>query len=317
MTDPVLAFVVIAVFLAVMAAAHYFKTLDADLWHAWRTPIATGVVAGAMLWPFGAHAIAAGLVLSAAALYVRLMGRESEAVDGMLLGGCMGAAAALPLVFRGGSELLMLAECIAAGAVAGYGITFAAFHVRWSRRRLDGRQGGVPPPGVGGRRDGAHPAGGTPARRRGKQIAIDVATAVAAILAAYAPQALAAAGLSPRTVAVGTAALVPLIVVAAVFQQWPEIRAELRHEASLGFLEDADVRRTAHPLLRHGGGGWTDRHAHREFVRLANEIALRKRRQRFRPDDVARLYQLEIMKLRMQIQEMSRIDRAMRETASS
>ena len=278
MTDPVLALVVIAIFLAVMAAAHYFKTLDADLWHAWRTPIAGGVVAGAMLWPFGAHAVAAGLVLSAAALYVRLMGRESEAVDGMLLGGCTGAAAALPLVFRGGNELLILAECIAAGAVAGYGITFAAFHVR----------------------------------DRGKQIAIDVVTAAAAIAAAYAPRAIAAAGVSARTIAVGIAALVPLIVVAAVFQQWPEIRAELRHEASLGFLDDADVRRTAHPLLRLGGGGWTDRHAHRELVRLANEIALRKRRQRFRPDDVARLYQLEIMKLRMQIQEMSRIDRAMR-----
>ena len=123
--------------------------------------------------------------------------------------------------------------------------------------------------------------------------------------------------MSARTIAVGIAALVPLIVVAAVFQQWPEIRAELRHEASLGFLDDADVRRTAHPLLRLGGGGWTDRHAHRELVRLANEIALRKRRQRFRPDDVARLYQLEIMKLRMQIQEMSRIDRAMRESSPS
>ena len=93
MTDPVLALVVIAIFLAVMAAAHYFKTLDADLWHAWRTPIAGGVVAGAMLWPFGAHAVAAGLVLSAAALYVRLMGRESEAVDGMLLGGMVTASA--------------------------------------------------------------------------------------------------------------------------------------------------------------------------------------------------------------------------------
>src|SRR6185436_5668235 len=49
--------------------------------------------------------------------------------------------------------------------------------------------------------------------------------------------------------------------------------------------------------------------AHREFVRLANEIALRKRHQRGRPDDTARLYQLEIIKLRMQIQEMSKIDR--------
>jgi len=44
-------------------------------------------------------------------------------------------------------------------------------------------------------------------------------------------------------------------------------------------------------------------------VRLANRIALRKRQQRNRTDDEARLYQLEIIKLRMQIQEMSRIDR--------
>ena len=281
MTDPVLALIVIVVFFAVTAAADYFKTLDADLWREWRTPIAAGVVSGAILWPFGAHEVAAGIVLSAAALYVRLMGRETEAVDGMLLGGCTGAAAALPLVFRGGDELATLAECIAAGAVAGCGITFAASHVR----------------------------------ARGKQIAIDVVTAIAAIAAAYAPRALAAAGARSDTVAIAIAALVPLIAVAAVFQQWPELRAELRHEASLGFLDDADVRRTAHPILRHGGGGWTDRHAHREFVRLANEIALRKRRQRFRPDDVARLYQLEIMKLRMQIQEMSRIDRAVRERA--
>jgi len=265
---------VIAAFLAAMAAVDYFRSLDPNFWRSWRTPIAAGLVSGALLWPFGAHEIAAGLVLGAAALYVRLMGRESEAVDGMLLGGCTGAAAAAVLIGRGDA----IAECIAAGAVAGYGITFAAFHVR----------------------------------DRGRQIAIDVVTAAAAIAAAYAPRALAAAGVSAPTIAIGIAALVPLIVAGAVFQQWPEIRAELRHEASLGFIDDADVRRTAHPLLRHGGGGWTDRHAHREFVRLANEIALRKRRQRFRPDDVARLYQLEIMKLRMQIQEMSRIDRAMR-----
>jgi len=283
MTDPVFALIAIVVFLAVLAAADYFKTLDADLWHAWRTPLAAGLVAGAILWPLGAREIAAGILLSAAALYVRLMGRESESIDGMLLGGCTGAAAALPLVFRGVDELTVLAECIAAGAVAGFGITYAAFHVR----------------------------------DRGKQIAIDVVTAIAAIAAAYAPRALAAAGLAPRSVAIGIAALVPLLVIAAALREWPEIRAELRHEASLGFIRDEDVRRTAHPILRHGGGGWADRHAHREFVRLANEIALRKRRQRFRPDDVARLYQLEIMKLRMQIQEMGRIDRAVREESAT
>ncbi|MEO6259513.1 MAG: hypothetical protein ABIP63_04150, partial [Thermoanaerobaculia bacterium] len=89
-----------------------------------------------------------------------------------------------------------------------------------------------------------------------------------------------------------------------------DVRAELRHEASLGFLDDADVRTTAHPILRLGRGGWTDPRAHRQFVRLANRVALRKRQQRGRSDELARLYQLEIIKLRMRIQEMSRIDHA-------
>ena len=267
------ALLVILVFLAVTAAADYFKSLDPNFWRAWRTPLAAGAVAGALLLPLHANEIAVGIVLSLAALYVRLTGRESESIDGMLLGGCTGAAAAAVLSWR----VDAVAACIAAGAVAGYGITYAAFHVR----------------------------------ERGKQIAIDVVTALAAVGAAYAPR------LSPPIADIAVAVLIPIIVVAAVFREWPELRAELRHEASLGFLDDADVRRTAHPILRHFGGGWTDRHAHREFVRLANEIALRKRRQRFRSDDVARLYQLEIIKLRMQIQEMSRIDRDMRGESST
>ncbi|HEX2120988.1 MAG TPA: hypothetical protein VHL59_05030, partial [Thermoanaerobaculia bacterium] len=59
---------------------------------------------------------------------------------------------------------------------------------------------------------------------------------------------------------------------------------------------------------------------HREFVRIAHRIALRKRQQRGRTEEVARLYQLEVIKLRMQLQDMTRIDRAMRaqaETVSS
>ncbi|HEY6138088.1 MAG TPA: hypothetical protein VI670_10035 [Thermoanaerobaculia bacterium] len=274
-----LALLLIAAFLGVAAAADFFKSLDPRFWRAWRTPLAAGVVAGALLWPLGAHEIAIGIVLSAAALYVRLTGRESEPVDGMLLGGCSGAAAAAVLLWRSDA----IAACIAGGAVAGYGITYAAFHVR----------------------------------ERGKQIALDVVTALAAVAAAYAPRALVAAGLTARTVDIAIGALVPLLVVAAVFQEWPELRAELRHEASLGFLDDADVRRSAHPILRHGRGDWTDRHAHREFVRLANEIALRKRRQRFRADDVARLYQVEIIQLRMRIREMSRIDKEMREHSAT
>src|SRR5207244_8213203 len=111
------------------------------------------------------------------------------------------------------------------------------------------------------------------------------------------------------TFAIRGAILIPAIVVVVVFRQWPDVRAELSHEASLGFMAASDVRRAAHPLLRLGSGGWTDRKAHREFVRLANMMALRKRQQRNRPEDIARLYQVEIIKLRMQIEAMIRINR--------
>ena len=43
MSDPVLCIVVYAVFLAAMAAAHFFKTLDNDLGTAWRTAFAVGL----------------------------------------------------------------------------------------------------------------------------------------------------------------------------------------------------------------------------------------------------------------------------------
>jgi len=281
MTDPVIALVLIVALLVVLAALHFFKTLDGDLLHAWRTPLVAGFIAGIGLWfaqSPGFHEIATGILVGAAALYVRLTGRESEPVDGMLLGAVTGAAAALPLLFRGRDECLALAECVAAGAIAGYGVTFAAFHVA----------------------------------DKAKQLVIDAITFAAAIAIAFAPRAIVRTGMSARDVALVVAVAVPLVVIAAVFRQWPDIRNELRHEASLGFIDDADVRRTAHPFLRLGGGGWADKRAHREFVRIANEIALRKRQQRHRPDEIARLYQLEIIKLRMRMREMSRIDRAMR-----
>jgi len=190
----------------------------------------------------------------------------------MLIGAAMGAVAALPF-----AEPRVGATAILAGAVAGYGITFAAFHVAERRR----------------------------------QLIIDAITAAAAVAVAFLPL---LDSVAPRTMLVAAAALVPLAIIAAVFSQWPDVRAELRHEASLGFMTDADVRPTAHPILRLGAAGWTDKRAHRQFVRLANKIALRKRQQRDRNDSMARLYQLEIIKLRMQIQEMSKIDRDVSDT---
>ena len=277
MSDPVLCIVVYAVFLAAMAAAHFFKTLDNDLGTAWRTALAMGLAVAFVLFLVrDLYPIVGGIALTLAALYVRHTGRETEAIDGMIVGSVMGATAAIPFVMTSVHEAGILASLILAGAVAGYGITFAVFHVADKR----------------------------------KQIALDIATAAAAIVVAWLPSLAVRYGIRERHILLFVASALPLIVVIAVFQQWPDVRAELRHESSLGFLSDRDVRATAHPFFRLGSGGWADRRAHREFVRLANRIALRKRQQRNRTDEIARLHQIEIIKLRMQIQEMSRIDHA-------
>lgn len=276
MTDPVFAILIGLCFLVALAAVRFFKTVEGDLVEAWQTPVFAGVLSGVVLrLTDTSHPAAIGVLLTVAALYVRLTGHESEPVEGMIHGACAGAAAAIPLIIRSEAPCAELSKCIFAGALAGYGITFAALHVA----------------------------------DRVKQYAVDVITAAAAVGAAYVPLVITRTGVSDCNVAIGAAILVPLIVVIVVFRQWPDVRAELSHEASLGFVPDADVRRSAHPVMRLGSGGWTDGKAHREFVRLANKIALRKRQQRNRPDEIARLYQLEIIKLRMQIEAMARIER--------
>jgi hypothetical protein len=283
MTDSVLTIVLIVSFVAAAALVRWFKTLDGGFLQSAQTPAIAGLIAGAIIAAIARltasdPAIVIGVVLTVAALYVRLTGEESEPAEGMLMGAVIGAAAAVPVIFFADDDAIHLAECLLAGAVAGFGITFAALHVI----------------------------------ARGRQLLLDAVTAVLAVGAAALPR---ISGLSSRETAIACAGGIPLLVLLTVFKQWPDVRAELRHEASLGFIDEDDVRRTAHPFLRHGRAGWRDAHAHRVFVRLANALALRKRQQRGRPDAVARLYQLEIIKLRMQIQEMSRINRAVTNAA--
>ena len=271
MTDPVLTFVLIGGSFVALLAVRFFKTLESATWEVWATPVIAGLICGAILRFTTDAPWLIGILLTLAALYVRLTGHESEPVDGMLLGAASAVAATIPLALDSDRPCLIFAECLVAGAISGFGTTYAAFQVTDKTRRA----------------------------------LIDVITAIAAIGLAYGVYFVA----YDRIVAIAISALIPLIAIVTVFQQWADVRAELGHEASLGFIKNTDVRRTAHPLLRLGSGGWTDRKAHREFVRLANKIALRKRQQRNRPDDIARLYQVEIIKLRMQIQEMSKIDR--------
>lgn len=280
MAAPVLALILIVTFFAAVTAASYFKTLDGALWREARVPMIAGAISGVIIRfaTFVPSFVATGIVLTIAALYVRLTGRESEPADGMALGALTGAAASVPLILMPrGDELLYVAQCILAGAVAGYGITFGLTRVREKLR----------------------------------QAAIDAVTAAVAVGAALLAI-LAAQRFTARDVAIASAAIVPFLLIVAVFAQWPSVRTELRHEAALGFIDDEDVRRTAHPFLRLGRGGWHDAEAHRQFVRIATTIALRKRQQRHRTEELARLYQLEVIKLRMELQEMTRIDRAMR-----
>ncbi|HEX2122327.1 MAG TPA: hypothetical protein VHL59_11850, partial [Thermoanaerobaculia bacterium] len=77
MSDPILAFVLIVSFVAALAAASYFKTLDSRLASESRMPAFAGVLAGVLL-RFVDHPAATGIVLTVVALYVRLTGRESE-----------------------------------------------------------------------------------------------------------------------------------------------------------------------------------------------------------------------------------------------
>jgi hypothetical protein len=280
MSEPVLTLILILATTAALAIVRFFKTLDNDFWGAARTPVVAGLIAGVLIRLIDAegilHVVLIGVVMTLAALYVRLTGDETESAEGMLLGALSGAAATLPVVIDGDGALRIFAELVLAGAVAGSGITFAAFHVADKMR----------------------------------QIILDVITAAVAIAAAQIPNLASRFGVTDVRIATAAASLIPLLVIAAVIRQYPDVRAQLRHEASLGFIDDADVRTTAHPLLRLGRAGWVDAGAHREFVRIANRIALRKRQQRNRPEEMARLYQLEIIKLRMQLQEMARIDHA-------
>lgn len=283
MTDPVLALVLFASFCLAVTAASWFRTLERGLWRDARVPVVLGLLAGIALH-FLPHTwgVATGILLTLAALYVRLTGRESDPTDGMVLGAIMGAAAALPFAILNHPEpLLRFSESILGGAVAGYGITFGLTHVREKMR----------------------------------QLAVDALTALLSIVAASIPSFALRARVPERELAIVAAALVPILLIATVFKQWPAVRAELRDEAALGVIDEQDVRATAHPFRRLGRAGWHDPGAHREFVRIANKIALRKRQQRSRPDDIARLYQVEVIKLRMQLQEMTRIDRAMRAQA--
>src|SRR5258706_13365502 len=148
MSDPVLCIVVYAVFLAAMAAAHFFKTVDNDLGTAWRTALAMGVAVAFVLFVVRAlYPVVGGIALTLAALYVRHTGRETEAVDGMLVGSVIGATAAIPFVMTSVHEAGIMASLMLAGGAGRYGITLPGFPVPHQREQNVLH---VPPPPAAG-----------------------------------------------------------------------------------------------------------------------------------------------------------------------
>lgn len=124
-------------------------------------------------------------------------------------------------------------------------------------------------------------------------------------LAAVAPRFIIAAGIPARSMAIAAAALVPGILLINVVRRWGVIRRELSDESRLGLFSDSDIERVAHPLRRLRRGKGENKDAHLRFVQLATSLAMRKRQQRMLPEAEARLMQLEIMKLRMELSEMT------------
>ncbi|HWS71188.1 MAG TPA: hypothetical protein VN605_03705, partial [Thermoanaerobaculia bacterium] len=130
MTDSMLTILLIVSFFGAAALVRWFKTLDGGFLGSAQTPMVAGVLAGAIIAAIARltksdTAVVIGIVVTAAALYVRLTGDESEPIEGMLMGAVLGAAAAVPVIFFAEDDAIHLAECLLAGAVAGFGITFA------------------------------------------------------------------------------------------------------------------------------------------------------------------------------------------------
>jgi hypothetical protein len=89
------------------------------------------------------------------------------------------------------------------------------------------------------------------------------------------------------------------------------VTRELVDEARLDLFPLREVPGIAHPLRRLGRGGWRDLDARRKLISRSTELAMAKHRQRQMSDEAARLYQLEIMKLRMEIREILAIHQAL------
>jgi hypothetical protein len=279
---PLIAVAMVAATLLLLALADLFKNVEPEWRATFIEPAAAGAVVGVLTWGGGrlagdalAMALAA-VALTLAAAHLQRRGLHTEPVEGWLAGGVAGSAAAIvyaPLTDR--SPALAAGAMLIGGATAG--AVYAGLYERLQRYVV--------------------PA--------------SIATWFAAVAASFIPRLIVSELTEVQTLLL-IALFVPAAVFAIVLAGRKAAIAELREEVALGFFPEPELRRATNPLVRLiASGGWHDRAMRRRFIRVTTELATRKRRQRIARPDLSRLYQLDVFKLRMEIQELLRMNHAM------
>jgi hypothetical protein len=254
-----------------------FKDLTLEI-RDWLIPtIVLGIVAGGAIVAIDLaeserlRAFATPAAVGIALFWLRSRRIDVDYVEGLLSGTAIGAIAALPLLYLGGAGAWATPRLLICGGAAGLLLyTFA------------------------------------PRLRRVRFAALLVT--VAALYLLIGAITLAEAHLQPTDLLV--AAIAAIVVTALVFvaYRWWMLRKELQEEAGHGVIEPEDVALIANPFQRLRTGVWLETEARKHYVRMVTELAIRKRRQRRMPGEAARLYQIEIMKLRMAAQELRQIE---------
>lgn len=281
---PALAAVVLAPFL--FSAVKYLQELRFDLLLLVRRGVLSGAaiaVAASIPTFFAGKELHRNLLVAVAIVIsmwvIRAREVDADFTEGMLIGALAGLIGGTAGLITGKGSAAEVTAFAVAGALGGAAIFAATLRLRRARA------------------------------------AIALVTAIALWLALEPLEHAAGRATNPAAPIIAVVTVAAAAAVATV-ARFPALRRELRAEASLGLLSHSDADAVTHPLKRFRQSHWRDREARRAFVRVATEIAVRKRRQRRMDSATARLYQLEVLKLRMELQEIQQVEAAVRSASA-
>ncbi len=262
-------------FLALLVLADFFNRITVMPLRRWLLLLAVGVGASAIpaLLTRETSLVPFAVITMITIALLELRDGSTDAIEGATRGGAIATGAiAGHILFESASVSLSLLIVIAlTGFFIGSLGSIAFAQVKWLRLLL-----------------------------------LALAPAVAVTAGSFLPAFLDTGTAGFRT---GVISLLPLSLFAAVIVRSLSIRRELLIERKVGLFEEPDPRALAHPFGRFRFRVWADPQARKKYVQLATELALRKRRQRRMSQTRARLHQLEILKLRMDLLELLSITR--------